>query len=191
MKQELRRQMRSLVAPLAPRELNERGAAAAALLCKTDEFAAATTVMLFLSIVGEIDTAPLAEACWQRRIRVAAPRVLWDENRLLPVAIHAPSDVRSGPKGVPEPTGNETIALIDIDLIVVPGLAFDLCGGRLGRGRGFYDRFLARPELRGVSAGMALEEQVVERVPTGAHDVRVQMLVTDRCVRRFPPEHAP
>ncbi|MCG3128031.1 MAG: putative protein YqgN [Phycisphaerae bacterium] len=190
MKQELRRQMRLLVARVEPRELHECGVAAAELLAATPEFTAARTIMLFLSMAGEIDTAPLGEICWQRGVRVAAPRVLWDELRLVPVLMPSLADVRPGAGGIPEPAGDQEIPLPEINLVVVPGLAFDARGARLGRGRGFYDRFLAQPELRGVSAGMALEEQLVAHVPSSPHDVRVQMLVTHRCIRRFPPEPA-
>jgi 5-formyltetrahydrofolate cyclo-ligase len=73
----------------------------------------------------------------------------------------------------------------DIDLVVLPGLGFDPFGNRLGRGRGFYDRFLAHRDYRAVSCGLALEEQFVESVPVGPHDMPIDMLVTDKNVRRF------
>ena len=72
-----------------------------------------------------------------------------------------------------------------IDLVIVPGLGFDEHGNRLGRGRGFYDRFLAHPEFRGVSCALAFELQMTESVPSDALDIRVNMLVTDAKVRRF------
>ncbi len=73
----------------------------------------------------------------------------------------------------------------DIELVVVPGLAFDEHGNRLGRGRGFYDRFLTHPDFRGTSCGLALEDQVVDSIPVGPSDARVDMLVTDVKVHRF------
>jgi 5-formyltetrahydrofolate cyclo-ligase len=72
-----------------------------------------------------------------------------------------------------------------IDLVVVPGLGFDLSGNRLGRGRGFYDRFLSRDGLHAVSCALAFEDQVVEQLPATPGDVRVHMLVTEAQVRRF------
>jgi len=72
-----------------------------------------------------------------------------------------------------------------IDLVLVPGLAFDEFGHRLGRGRGFYDRFLAHPEFTGVACALAFEEQMTPSVPVGPLDRKVSMLITDKKVRRF------
>ncbi len=77
------------------------------------------------------------------------------------------------------------IPLINIDLVIVPGMGFDLQGNRIGRGRGFYDRFLAHRDWAGIACGLALEEQVADVVPVSDHDRRIQMLVTDAAVRRF------
>ncbi|HNQ21748.1 MAG TPA: 5-formyltetrahydrofolate cyclo-ligase [Phycisphaerae bacterium] len=74
---------------------------------------------------------------------------------------------------------------VTVDLMVVPGLGFDEYGNRLGRGRGFYDRFLAHPEFAGIACALAFEEQVCPTIPAGPLDRRVSMLVTDAKVRRF------
>jgi 5-formyltetrahydrofolate cyclo-ligase len=66
-----------------------------------------------------------------------------------------------------------------IGLALVPGVAFDLRGNRLGRGRGFYDRLLA--EVRGVKCGIAFEKQIVEIIPAAAHDVRMDFILTPAC----------
>jgi 5-formyltetrahydrofolate cyclo-ligase len=66
-----------------------------------------------------------------------------------------------------------------IDLIVTPGLAFDARGSRLGRGGGFYDRFLAEPQLVAARVGIALDEQIVDAVPTDSWDVSMHAVVTD------------
>ena len=73
-------------------------------------------------------------------------------------------------------------------MVIVPGLGFDKDGNRLGRGRGFYDRFLAHPEFKGVACGLAFEEQFVSEIPVGPLDRHVDMLVTDKKVRRFQRE---
>jgi len=71
-----------------------------------------------------------------------------------------------------------------IDLVVVPGLGFSASGYRIGRGMGFYDRFLAQPEFLGVSCGLGFEEQIVEQLPVLDHDMPLSMLTTDRGIRR-------
>src|SRR5439155_6760095 len=90
----------------------------------------------------------------------------------------------TGP-GVREPIAGKPIPINMIDLVVVPGLGFTPKGYRVGRGMGFYDRFLAQSEFVGLSCGLAFEEQVVEDLPTLDHDIPLSMLATDRGIRRF------
>lgn len=142
--------------------------------------------MLFLSTTYEIDTQPLAIQAWADLKRVLAPRVSWDQRRMLPIEIKAlSSGVTEGYMGIREPVEGMPVPVADIDLVVVPGLAFDERGNRLGRGRGFYDRFLSHSDFHGKSCGIAFEEQVRDEVPVGPTDVRVDMLVTDARIRRF------
>ena len=90
----------------------------------------------------------------------------------------------TGP-GVREPVAGNPIPLDLIDLVVVPGLGFTESGHRIGRGMGFYDRFLAQSEFIGVSCGLAFEEQIVASIPLLDHDIPLAMLATDRGIRRF------
>ena len=88
-------------------------------------------------------------------------------------------DLVPGRFQVPEPRmGCPPMALNQLDLILVPGVAFDLNGRRLGRGKGFYDRLLS--EVRGVCCGVLFEEQLVPQIPVEPHDVRLNCLVTPK-----------
>jgi len=152
------------------------------------EFVKAEIVMVFLSLAGEMDTSPIVLRSWQMRKRVLAPKVSWSQRRMLPVEIRSLSDdLAETTMGIREPVSGIPFPIPMIDLVIVPGLGFDEFGNRLGRGRGFYDRFLAHPEFAGVACGLAFEEQVVPSMPTGPLDRKVQMLVTDAKVRRFGP----
>ena len=105
---------------------------------------------------------------------------------MLPIEIHSLSDNISNTSfGLREPAQGVPIPLANIDLLIVPGLGFDLEGNRIGRGRGSYDRFLAHEGWAGIACGLALEDQVVEHVPTSEHDMKVKMLVTDAKARTF------
>jgi 5-formyltetrahydrofolate cyclo-ligase len=168
----------------APR--HQKSIAACSLIAASPEFAAARVVMLFLSSPTEIDTAPLALKSWQAGKTVVVPRVSWDQRRMLPTEITSLNTglTTTGP-GVREPIGGKPIPVDFIDLVIVPGLGFTPTGYRIGRGMGFYDRFLAQPEFIGVSCGMAFEEQIVEQLPVLDHDMPLSMLATDRGIRRF------
>ena len=105
---------------------------------------------------------------------------------MLPVEIRSlTDDLVATEMGMREPVSGIPFPISLIDLVIVPGLGFDEFGNRLGRGRGFYDRFLAHPEFRGVSCAMAFEAQMTPAVPVGPLDRHVNMLVTEDKVRRF------
>lgn len=95
------------------------------------------------------------------------------------------SDLKTGNFGVQEPVDYQgaTVSLVDVDLVCVPGLAFDQSGARLGRGKGFYDRVLGR--CRGLKIGVCYSSQFLsESVPTEAHDVRMNFVVTEKLIHK-------
>lgn len=185
-KRALRQELRSQLAAISPDELRARSVAACELLTTQQEYKRAEIVMLFLSGANEIDTSCLALNCWGAMKRVLAPKVSFDQRRMMPVEINSlSSGMAPNVFGIREPIQGMPIPCADIDLVVVPALAFDGQGNRLGRGRGFYDRFLSHRDFRGVICGLGFELQVVPEVPHDEHDVRIQMLVTDERVRRF------
>jgi 5-formyltetrahydrofolate cyclo-ligase len=182
----VRRQLRDMLAAMGEADRHQKSVAACSLLAASPEFAAARVVMLFLSAPAEIDTAPLALKCWQAGKTVVVPKVSWDQRRMLPTEITSLNTgmTTTGP-GVREPIGGKPIPVDFIDLVVVPGLGFTPTGYRIGRGMGFYDRFLAQSEFIGVSCGLSFEDQIVEQLPVLDHDVPLSMLATDRGIRRF------
>lgn len=152
--------------------------------CK--EYVKAEVIMVYLSLPMEVDTSSIVLRAWQDRKRVLAPKVSWNQRRMLPLEIRSlTDDLVVSNMGIREPVSGTPFPIRHIDLVIVPGLAFDEYGNRLGRGRGFYDRFLAHPEFEGVSCGMAFHEQVVPNVPVGPLDQGIDMLVTDTDVYRF------
>jgi 5-formyltetrahydrofolate cyclo-ligase len=186
MKKELRQSLRTLMAAIPPDELHVRSARACALLAEQREYRDARTIMIYLSLPTEVDTSPLALQAWTEYKRVVAPRVEWEQKRMLPIEIHSlVSGLEAGEFGIRQPVDGRIVSIGEIDLAIVPGLAFDEQGNRLGRGRGFYDRFLSHRDFRGVACALAVEEQVVASVPHDENDVTVDLLVTEQRVRRF------
>lgn len=185
-KKELRQQLRQEVAEISPEIIAEKSHKACQLLFEQTEFKKAETVMVFLSLPGEIDTSPIVLRCWQDRKRVLAPKVSWNQRRMLPVEIRSlTEDLMVTGMGIREPISGIPFPIPLLDMVIVPGMGFDGNGNRLGRGRGFYDRFLAHPEFKGIACGLAFEQQVIDEIPTGPLDRPIDMLVTEKKVRRF------
>jgi len=185
-KQAVRRQLREILAGMSDEQRHQKSVAACSFAASTLEFDAARVVMLYLSTPTEVDTSALALKCWQAGKTVVVPKVSWDQRRMLPVEISSLNDhvTTSGP-GVREPLDGMPVPVDLIDIVIVPGLGFTDKGFRIGRGMGFYDRFLAQPEFIGVSCGLAFDEQVLPTIPVLDHDIPLSMLVTDRGIRRF------
>jgi 5-formyltetrahydrofolate cyclo-ligase len=142
--------------------------------------------MLYLSTPHELDTAPIALKCWQAGKSVVVPKVSWDQRRMLPVEISSlQAGMQTTGPGIREPVTGKPIPVDFIDIVIVPGLGFTASGHRIGRGMGFYDRFLAQPQFIGLSCGLAFEDQIVAELPVLDHDVPLSMLATDRGIRRF------
>ena len=188
MKKELRQELRRRLAAISPGEIQGMSLHVVERLVAQPEYKKAEIIMVFLSLPTEVDTTSLVLHAWQDRKRVLAPKVSWEQRRMLPVEIRSlAQDLTTTPLGVREPTSGPPIPIPIIDLVIVPGLGFDEHGNRLGRGRGFYDRFLAHPGFRGVSCALAFELQMTESVPADPLDVQVNMLVTEAKVRHFSP----
>jgi len=109
--------------------------------------------------------------------RVVLPKVKGKELALFEIK-KFDTDVSAGAWGIPEPREQSPAALESVDLIIVPGLAFDERGNRLGYGAGFYDKLLAA--FTKTTAALAYEAQVVPEVPAAKHDVPIQKIVTEK-----------
>lgn len=185
----IRRMLKDRLAAVAETDRHAWSVTACSLVTATPEFAQAQVVMLYLSMTEELDTAQLALKCWQAGKTVVVPKVSWSQRRMLPVEISSLQTglARTAGTGISEPIAGKPVPIDMIDLVVVPGLGFTAAGSRIGRGMGFYDRFLSQADFIGRSCGLGFEAQVVDELPVLDHDVPLSMLVTERGVRRFAP----
>jgi 5-formyltetrahydrofolate cyclo-ligase len=156
------------------------GEALRARLVALPAVADAATILCFASFRSEIDTMPLIDWCLEHGIAVALPRIIGPRHMEACAVTDPRNDLIPGHHDIPEP--REGLALVDpavIDVVIVPGSAFDREGGRMGYGGGFYDAFLLRlrPDARRI--GIGFEAQLVERVPREEHDLCVDLVVTE------------
>jgi 5-formyltetrahydrofolate cyclo-ligase len=181
-KQNLRAEIRARLAARPASYFSDQGAAAAALIGRSPVWETAETVFLFLSTIREIDVSPLLALALARGKRAFAPRVAGKTMIFRPV-FSAGGPWEKGPFGIPEPGdrgpgpgGDDFPALL-----IVPGLAFDAAGRRLGRGGAYYDRFLAELETLGRpfrTLGLCTGCQLVPEVPVEAWDKPMDYLCT-------------
>jgi 5-formyltetrahydrofolate cyclo-ligase len=146
------------------------------------EIASASCALVFASFGTEVDTAPIVEGLVERGVRVALPRV--EGRDLVPIAFRPGDPLVEAGFGMPEPAGDETVALQDLDAVVTPGLAFDRAGYRVGYGGGFYDRLFADAGAGVARIGVCFSVQLVDHAPRGAFDAAVDVVVTEREVVR-------
>ncbi len=139
----------------------------------SSEWQKARTILLYRSVAPEVSTVGLANAAWREGKRTVFPVTKPDGLELREAS--AWTQFKPGAHGIPEPTG-AAVSASEVQLAIVPGVAFDQLGGRLGRGGGHYDRFL--PSLRCPVWGLAFHVQVVEWVPREAHDRALDRVVT-------------
>jgi 5-formyltetrahydrofolate cyclo-ligase len=189
-KKDLRRDMKILLAKTPSLSFRNEGLAAGKLLAGQGLWQKARTVLLFLSMDGEIDTGPLLELAFRDGKKVFVPRVEGENLRFCRIASPA-GPWASGAFGIREPPAAGSEAPGSPALILVPGLAFDRQGRRLGRGGGYYDRFLAGLGGKGPGGtapeagkpgyfilGLCLACQVVDQVPVDEHDRKMDLICT-------------
>jgi len=184
-KLELRAVMKRLLAGIDAVDFAERSSAVARRLALTGAWGRADTVLCFLSMPHELDTAGVILAARARGKAVAVPRIEQEDIRFVIMPPDA-GGLRRDAWGIPEPDP----AWMPLDLaragyllVAAPGLAFDRQGNRLGRGKGYYDRFLggARRAAQSIIAlGICLSEQLVDAVPHGERDQRLDGIVTEK-----------
>ncbi|MFH1591377.1 MAG: 5-formyltetrahydrofolate cyclo-ligase [archaeon] len=149
------------------------------------EYQSANTVLYYVSKRGEVFTHDLIHKAFGKK-RVVVPKGIEHPFGLGLNEISSFDQLAPGRFGILEPLGPCRVSPEEIDLVVVPGIAFDECLHRLGHGHGYYDRLLA--QIRGKKIGLAFDFQVLERLPAEEHDVRLDMIITDKRILNFDGE---
>lgn len=175
-KEALRREMRERRRALSVEEQRCDSEAVCAHIIASPAYVQAHSVMAYAACRGEIDLSPLMEDALSRGKTLLLPRCE-AAGEMTARQVSALSQLRPGAYGVQEPDETAAIWLPEaIELVLVPGVAFDLSGGRLGQGSGYYDRFLARTSA--LCVGVCHSFALLARVPVQAHDRRVHRIVT-------------
>jgi 5-formyltetrahydrofolate cyclo-ligase len=174
----LRHQVRAQLKTLSPEKRAGASSQARALLEAQALWKQARSVLLFAPMPEELDVWPLLATALSAGKAVALPRFVAEEKTYVACEVKdLTRDVRVGYFGIREPIEQcAPVSSNRVDLILVPGVAFDLNGRRLGRGKGFYDQLLVA--LSGTTCGVGFDEQVVPEIPVESHDICLNCLLT-------------
>jgi len=174
-KAEIRRLMRERAAGFSRREELAASLTVCEKLSRLPEFQSARRPLLYMSLPGEVQLQSLLDR-FSATKTIVLPRVVGDS---LELRAYSPSALVSGYKGILEPSDEApVVSPSSIDFAVVPGVAFDHSGARLGHGRGFYDRLL--PDLSCPVVGVCFDYRLIDALPTSPWDHPVDLLLTEK-----------
>lgn len=176
-KQEIRRKIKALRTMLSEEEKMAAANAVFGQLEQTAAFIMAERILMYHSLPDELSTHEFLRK-WGDRKRFFLPRVNGVNLEILP---YNESRLELGSFHIEEPTGNDIVDPDEIELVVVPAVAYDHVGNRLGRGKGFYDRLLSG--TRATKIGVGYDFQLIDELPAEEHDVPVDMVITQTMVK--------
>jgi 5-formyltetrahydrofolate cyclo-ligase len=182
-KEQIRKDVAKTLNGVTEKQRTEKTKAIESRLCGFANFLEARIVLLYIGGDNEVRTKNILKRAYEFNKIVVLPA--FDSDRLKVATLkvdHPDKDLLAGPRGVaqPNPARCKPVPLQKIDIAIIPGLAFDEKGARIGSGHGYYDRFI--PDLPATTRKVALafEEQIIPQVPTEPHDKHVDIIITDK-----------
>jgi len=183
MKKEIVRQnVLNIRRSLSRREIEEKSDKIRNLLLSFSLFKKAKMILFYISLPKEVQTHRMIDDALKMGKRIAVPVVDFVERQIIPFEIKSSRcKLVKGPFNIYEPDESQRypVSVEEIKLVIVPGVAFDRRGGRVGFGGGFYDRFLIRLSSQVKSIALAFKCQLVDKVPCEEHDVTVDYVITE------------
>ncbi len=186
-KEEIREEVLKRRLALSNRGIASKSRAICRRLISDSAFVTASVVGLYWPFRNEVLTQPVFHEALAKRKRVGFPLVRVDERRIIYVSVDDESELSAGTYGIREPRliPERVIPPEELDLLVVPGVAFDERGYRIGYGGGYFDRLLASG-VTATRAATAFDMQIVVRVPHEPHDEKVDIIFTEDRIIRCP-----
>jgi 5-formyltetrahydrofolate cyclo-ligase len=182
-KEQIRKDMAKAVNGLTERQRTERTRAIESRLFDFANFLEARIVLLYVDSDCEVRTKSILRRAYDFNKIVVLPGFDAERRKMAILKVDSlDKDLQPGARGVLEPSPErcKPVPLNKVDIAIIPGQAFDEKGGRVGSGRGYYDRFI--PELPATTRKVALafEEQILPLIPTESHDRHVDIIITDK-----------
>lgn len=184
-KEALRERARAIRSKVSEEAAAKASEAVSRELIEAIDWSKARSLLAYAPIQSEIDPSGVVEAFWRRGRAVAFPAVEPKARRLLPRRATSWAELRPGPYGIPEPSpASPALPARAIDVVLIPGLAFDRRGYRLGYGGGYYDRFLPHLRPGALKVGLTYAELLWDALPVEPHDQAVDWVATEEGIHR-------
>ena len=162
-------------------ELEEKSSKIKEKLFSINEYKKAKTIMLYCSFGNEVKTESIIKEMIEEK-RVVVPKIIQNK-QMEPIEISKTTLFKKNDLEISEPIDGKTIDKNEIDIIIIPAVAFDFIGHRIGYGQGYYDRFLEGMGAKKI--GVAFDFQLTKEIPAEAHDVKVDAVITDKRVLKY------
>jgi len=156
-------------------------------LFELQEFQKAKTIMFYVSVRSEVRTIEMIEEALKAGKKIVVPVCDWRKNEMILSEIHSLEELEEKKFGLCEPKKEffRELKAEHVDLVVVPGVAFDENGYRIGYGKGFYDKFFSKLQKRVPKIALAFELQILPAIPNHKHDQKINKIITEKRIISF------
>lgn len=181
-KQEIRHQVEEKLDALSKKEIVEKYGLIEEQLFDFANFREAEVTLLYINHPHEVDSANILKRCSETAKDIVLPLFNGDNNTRLYKISDIEKDLKPGPNNIlePDPDRCKPVPIDDVDIAIIPGIAFDEKGGRLGIGNGRYDRIISKLPVFARKVACATEDQMTQQVPMESHDKYVDIIITEK-----------
>ncbi|MCK4468900.1 MAG: 5-formyltetrahydrofolate cyclo-ligase [Desulfobacterales bacterium] len=182
-KREIREDMAKKLKEFSAGELIEKTREIEERLFEFANFLESKVVLLYMHANSEVVTNDIIKRCFESNKIVVLPAFDTTKHTMQLMRIDSlDSGLKPGPRGVPEPDPKhcKVVPIDCIDIAIIPGVAFDEKGGRIGSGKGYYDRLIPKLSITTRKVALALESQIIQQVPVESHDKHVDIVITEK-----------
>jgi len=181
-KSDIRNRVIAVIQTLSEEELADKTSRIEKRLFEFANFMEANISLLYMPQKYVVDTKKIIQRCFDYRKIVALPAFNTEKHGMLPYKVDAfETDLTLGPRNImePDPERCKIIPIDRIDIAIIPGVALDEKGGRIGSGEGYYDRLIGKLPITTRKVALALEYQIVQQVPMESHDKFMDIIITE------------
>ena len=175
-KKSLRKKIKTILLKMASEEKKHKDKQIHNQIRKMPKFLESKIIFAYVSMSMEVDTKKIIQFALKNRKKVFVPRVNLKKKKMDIIQINSLKELRKGTYNILEPCGRKC-GRNKFDIILIPGLGFDKKNNRLGRGGGYFDKFLRN--AKGLKIGLCYKEQLFKHVPITQHDIKMDVIISD------------